>query len=54
MGFLDGSEAPDIAAYEEMLREAAEEVLALLQANPAPYFSLTFSGEGSAGTRKIT
>jgi len=27
MGFLDGSEAPDIAVYEEMLRKAAEEVL---------------------------
>jgi hypothetical protein len=27
MGFLDGSEAPDLAKYEEMLREAAEEVL---------------------------
>ncbi len=30
MGFLDGSEAPDLARYEEMLREAAEEVLGLL------------------------
>jgi hypothetical protein len=30
MGFLDGSEAPDIAAYEEMLREAEEEVLGIL------------------------
>ncbi|MGZ8428475.1 MAG: DNA polymerase domain-containing protein [Candidatus Deferrimicrobiaceae bacterium] len=28
IGFLDGSEAPDLAKYEEMLREAAEEVLA--------------------------
>jgi hypothetical protein len=28
MGFLDGSEAPDLAKYEEMLREATEEVLA--------------------------
>jgi DNA polymerase-2 len=27
MGFLDGSESPDLAKYEEMLREAAEEVL---------------------------
>jgi DNA polymerase elongation subunit (family B) len=30
MGFLDGSEAPDLAKYEEMLRDAAEEVLGLL------------------------
>jgi hypothetical protein len=30
MGFLDGSEAADIGTYEEMLREAAEEVLAPL------------------------
>ena len=30
MGFLDGSEAPDLAKYEEMLREAAEEVLGML------------------------
>jgi DNA polymerase-2 len=28
VGFLDGSEAPDLAKYEEMLREAAEELLA--------------------------
>ena len=27
MGFLDGSEAADIGTYEEMLREAAEEIL---------------------------
>jgi len=27
MGFLDGSESPDLSRYEEMLREAAEEVL---------------------------
>jgi DNA polymerase-2 len=27
MGFLDGSEAPDTGTYEEMLREAADEVL---------------------------
>jgi DNA polymerase-2 len=26
-GFLDGSEAPDVAVYEKMLREAGEEVL---------------------------
>ncbi|HEX9191006.1 MAG TPA: hypothetical protein VF847_02845, partial [Candidatus Deferrimicrobiaceae bacterium] len=26
-GFLDGSESPDLARYEAMLREAAEEVL---------------------------
>jgi DNA polymerase-2 len=45
MGFLTGGEAPDIAAYEEMLREAAQEVLGLLQAGPAPYFPLTFSRE---------
>jgi hypothetical protein len=30
MGFLDGSETPDLSRYEEMLREAAEEVLGLL------------------------
>ena len=30
MGFLDGSEAPDTGAYEEMLREAADEVLGML------------------------
>ncbi len=30
MGFLDGSESPDLSRYEEMLREAAEEVLGLL------------------------
>src|SRR3972149_3475777 len=30
MGFLDGSEAPDLAKYEEMLREGAEEVLGML------------------------
>ncbi len=30
MGFLDGSEAPDVAAYERMLREAGEELLGLL------------------------
>jgi DNA polymerase-2 len=29
-GFLDGSEVPDTGAYEEMLREAAEELLAPL------------------------
>jgi DNA polymerase-2 len=29
IGFLDGSEAPDLVKYEEMLREAAEEVLGL-------------------------
>ncbi len=34
MGFLDGSEAPDTAAYEEMLREAAEELLAPLEESP--------------------
>jgi len=49
MGFLDGSEVPDLAKYGEMLREAAEEVLALLQANPPPCFPLPFSGEWSAG-----
>lgn len=27
MGFLDGSEAPDLAKYEELLREAGEELL---------------------------
>jgi DNA polymerase-2 len=30
IGFLDGSEAPDLAKYEEMLREAAEEMLEML------------------------
>ena len=30
MGFLDGSEAADLARYEGMLREAAEEVLGYL------------------------
>ena len=30
MGFLDGSEAADIGTYEELLREAAEEVLGML------------------------
>ncbi len=34
MGFLDGSEAPDTAAYEKMLREAAEELLAPLEESP--------------------
>jgi hypothetical protein len=29
-GFLDGSEPPDLARYEAMLREAAEEVLGCL------------------------
>jgi DNA polymerase-2 len=29
MGFLDGSESPDLAKYEAMLREAAKEVLGL-------------------------
>jgi DNA polymerase-2 len=29
-GFLDGSESPDLARYEAMLREAAEEALGLL------------------------
>jgi len=29
-GFLDGSESPDLARYEELLREAAEEVLVFL------------------------
>jgi hypothetical protein len=29
-GFLDGSESPDLARYEAMLREAAEELLAPL------------------------
>lgn len=32
MGFLDGSEVPDLAKYEEMLREAVEKVLGLLGA----------------------
>jgi DNA polymerase elongation subunit (family B) len=27
MGFLDGSESPDLSKYEELLREAAEELL---------------------------
>jgi DNA polymerase-2 len=30
MGFLDGSETPDLTRYEEMLREAEEELLGLL------------------------
>ncbi|GAB4364370.1 MAG: hypothetical protein Kow00128_05960 [Deltaproteobacteria bacterium] len=33
-GFLDGSESPDLAKYEEMLREAAEEMLSRIL--PAP------------------
>jgi hypothetical protein len=33
MGFLDGSETPDIGTYEEMLREAAEEVLPWMAAS---------------------
>jgi DNA polymerase elongation subunit (family B) len=32
MGFLDGSESPDLARYEEMLREAADELLGPLEA----------------------
>ena len=32
IGFLDGSESPDLARYEEMLREAADEVLCLVEA----------------------
>jgi DNA polymerase elongation subunit (family B) len=35
-GFLDGSESPDLARYEAMLREAAEEVLAPLRRDPVP------------------
>ncbi|MDO8738940.1 DNA polymerase domain-containing protein, partial [Candidatus Deferrimicrobium sp.] len=31
MGFLDGNETPDFARYEEMLREAEEELLRLVQ-----------------------
>ncbi|MDA8121656.1 MAG: hypothetical protein M0Z38_03715, partial [Deltaproteobacteria bacterium] len=32
MGFLDGNETPDFARYEEMLREAEEELLGLVAA----------------------
>jgi DNA polymerase-2 len=32
MGFLDGSESPDLARYEEMLREAADELLGPVEA----------------------
>ncbi|NJD61543.1 MAG: hypothetical protein FIA93_02340 [Deltaproteobacteria bacterium] len=32
MGFLDGSESPDLAQYEEMLREAADELLGPVEA----------------------
>lgn len=35
MGFLDGNETPDLARYEAMLREAAEEFLGQLE-GPAP------------------
>jgi hypothetical protein len=35
MGFLDGSETPDFARYEAMLREAGEEFLGQLE-GPAP------------------
>jgi len=31
MGFLDGNETPDFPRYEEMLREAEEELLGLIQ-----------------------
>jgi DNA polymerase-2 len=34
MGFLDGSESPDLFRYEEMLREAAEELLASVEESP--------------------
>jgi hypothetical protein len=27
MGFLDGTETPDVPRYEEMLREAADELM---------------------------
>ncbi len=32
IGFLDGTESPDLARYEEMLHEAADEVLCLVVA----------------------
>jgi hypothetical protein len=31
MGFLDGSESPDLERYEEMLREASDELLGLVE-----------------------
>jgi DNA polymerase-2 len=31
VGFLDGSESPDLDRYEEMLREAADELLGLIE-----------------------
>jgi DNA polymerase elongation subunit (family B) len=31
MGFLDGSESPDLDRYDEMLREAADELLGLVE-----------------------
>jgi hypothetical protein len=30
MGFLDGTEAPDVPRYEEMLRAAGEELMQAL------------------------
>jgi hypothetical protein len=35
MGFLDGSESPDLSRYEEMLREAAAEVVGILSPDGA-------------------
>ncbi|NNG47460.1 MAG: hypothetical protein HKM86_10160, partial [Deltaproteobacteria bacterium] len=34
MGFLDGSESPDLSRYEEMLREAAAELLTSVEGSP--------------------
>jgi len=36
MGFLDGNETPDFARYEEMLREAEEELLGLIVERDLP------------------
>ncbi len=30
MGFLDGTETPDVPRYEEMLREAADELMGIV------------------------
>ncbi|MBI5342058.1 MAG: hypothetical protein HZB63_01825 [Deltaproteobacteria bacterium] len=36
MGFLDGNEMPDFSRYEEMLREAEEELLGPVRGHDAP------------------
>jgi hypothetical protein len=30
MGFLDGTETPDVPRYEEMLRDAADELMGIV------------------------